>query len=864
MTSSKCFWVFGMFVVLAGCPEDGDFRIDLDEGAGSVEAAASLTVAVRVTPVASFTGEVRLAVDDLPVSVTAQFAPESIVGSGTSTLTLTTAAGAAASTQPLVIRGTSGGVTHETPFQLTVKAAGNGAAFSVDVDPGQAFLVPGDDATSTVTVTPRNGFTGNVNLSAAGLPDGVVATFAPVVATVAGEPVSVMLRLRADVTAALTTGPVAALVAANAGGATQVVPLSISIIDASDPDARRVATLAAVEDEARRVAAQQQSTIDQLTAIAAFMASRSDYVATDVDAETLSATGVFRDGRLHVISLNYMPPPPAHAGVRTALAAGAGAEIPRSPHARLFHAFGTSFPTQSSIDNAKLYLHGRGWQIRPGQEGDARVSKLREMSGDGFFYINTHAGRISAGVDLLREPDGKLYSLGSSTPAHTPLEKNPEFADDLAAHRLVYFTAPTGNTIIHNGNPVTEVDTRYGITRYFVEKYWRFADNAVVMVNACFSSRNDEFIFTILQKGAGVYLGWSDTITPAVVNSSLEYFTDRSVGANTYQPEHPFQRPFSYDLVLADMAAKGLDTDPSSGAKLRARARQVAPPALAPSIRTLVVSEFDGEIKLLGGFGSVQGKVTVGEAPVAIKSWSPDTIVCDLPLTGAGSSGDVQVEIDGVRSNRRQLTEWKMSLHYKWTDALGAPHLLFDGTATLRWRADVGAVRDKPGVAPADVVRTMTTTRESSLPLTGSGSTGGDCPATLSGTGTFKSPNQQPRPPLVMVGLLKPDTSALTGALGLEFGAMEPPFWLEGSAMCGGRSRVAAVFGLLEGQESFAHTQEEGSQEFLFPALKLQFTSAFVLKRRDYRAPELPGALHVTWSDVMPASPPRDDIESGK
>src|SRR5262249_34931404 len=54
-----------------------------------------------------------------------------------------------------------------------------GPDFSLGASPNSVSVAQGGQNTSTITVTPSNGFNGSVNLSASGLPNGVTAGFAP-------------------------------------------------------------------------------------------------------------------------------------------------------------------------------------------------------------------------------------------------------------------------------------------------------------------------------------------------------------------------------------------------------------------------------------------------------------------------------------------------------------------------------------------------------------------------------------------------------------------------------------------------------------------------------------------------------------
>jgi len=55
----------------------------------------------------------------------------------------------------------------------------SGPNFILGAAPNSLTIVQGNNGTSTITVTPLNGFSGNVNLSASGLPSGVTAGFSP-------------------------------------------------------------------------------------------------------------------------------------------------------------------------------------------------------------------------------------------------------------------------------------------------------------------------------------------------------------------------------------------------------------------------------------------------------------------------------------------------------------------------------------------------------------------------------------------------------------------------------------------------------------------------------------------------------------
>jgi hypothetical protein len=148
------------------------FTLSSSPGTLDLIQGSSGTSTVTVVPVNGFTGSVTLAASGLPSGVTAQFGTNPATGSSVVTL----AAGGSATTgaATVTITGTSGSLTATTTIALTVSAA---PSFTVAASPATLALVQGVSGTSTVTVTPVNGFASSVTLAASGLPSGVTAQF---------------------------------------------------------------------------------------------------------------------------------------------------------------------------------------------------------------------------------------------------------------------------------------------------------------------------------------------------------------------------------------------------------------------------------------------------------------------------------------------------------------------------------------------------------------------------------------------------------------------------------------------------------------------------------------------------------------
>ncbi len=241
------------------------------------------------------------------------------------------------------------------------------------------------------------------------------------------------------------------------------------------------------------------------------------------------------------------------------------------------------------------------------------------------------------------------------------------------------------------------------------------------------------------------------------------------------------------------------------------------------------------ELTLVGEFGTQQGKVTVGGTELAVKSWSASTIVATLPRSGAGSVGDVIVEVRGAKSNARQLTAWSLPLRYTWFSAYDGPGLQFDGSGTVRFRADVGGYRTTPGEAPKYRLRGGAPTKDSSLTVTASGShTDGDCTQTLSGTGTFVSPAALGGVPgTVLASAFSLAGETKLGALGLGFGAIAIPFQMTFTGKgCSGSYPAAPTMGLLDGPTDFPAEQTDNPQTFPLPGIHFVLNRGSAFRRR--------------------------------
>jgi hypothetical protein len=182
----------------------------------SVAQGASGSSTMTVTPSNGFTGTVTYSASGLPSGVTSSFSGNTLTLTASSTATTggpTTA----------TITGMSGSLSHTTTVGVTVTAAVVPPNFSLSAVPSSVSIIQGASGSSTMTVTPSNGFTGTVTYSASGLPSGVTASFS-----------SNTLTLTASSTAT-TGGPTTVTITGMSGSLSHTTTVGVTVAAAVVP-----------------------------------------------------------------------------------------------------------------------------------------------------------------------------------------------------------------------------------------------------------------------------------------------------------------------------------------------------------------------------------------------------------------------------------------------------------------------------------------------------------------------------------------------------------------------------------------------------------------------------------------------------
>jgi len=209
-----------------------DFIISINPTNLTVQQGSSGTTTLSITPQNGFTGTVSLSLvagqDQVPQGLT--LSPNGVQVSGTNpvnqTLSFSAQSTTPTGTYRLKVRATSGSLTREVGLTVVVTATPPPPNFTISLNPANLTVQQGSSGTTTLTVTPQNGFTGAVGLSLVGAPSGV--TLSPANVTVSGSsPVNQTLTV--NVGSGVAPGTYSLQVRATSGSLTKTTGLSLTV-----------------------------------------------------------------------------------------------------------------------------------------------------------------------------------------------------------------------------------------------------------------------------------------------------------------------------------------------------------------------------------------------------------------------------------------------------------------------------------------------------------------------------------------------------------------------------------------------------------------------------------------------------------
>jgi|HubBroStandDraft_4_1064222.scaffolds.fasta_scaffold05635_3 subtilase family serine protease len=114
------------------------------------------------------------------------------------------------------------GIGSVNAYNLVNAWPGGAPNFSLSANPSSVVITQGSSATSTITITPVNGFSGSVTLSASGLPSGVTAAFNP-------NPTTSVSTLTLTASSTAATGTVTVTITGTSGSLTNSTTISLTV-----------------------------------------------------------------------------------------------------------------------------------------------------------------------------------------------------------------------------------------------------------------------------------------------------------------------------------------------------------------------------------------------------------------------------------------------------------------------------------------------------------------------------------------------------------------------------------------------------------------------------------------------------------
>jgi kumamolisin len=215
--------------LLGTAPAPG-FSLSASPASVSVVQGNSGNSTITSAVTGGFNSAISLSATGQPTGVTVGFNPASIIGAGTSTMTMTVASSTAPGTYAITVTGSSGSIMATTTVSLTVTSTGGGGSgnFTVKASPSLHAVIAGGSAAYTVTTTISGGFDSAITLSASGGGAGTTLTFSPNPIAAPGSGTS---TLTAHTSLIAKTGFYTITITAKGGGQTHTTKVTLGILN---------------------------------------------------------------------------------------------------------------------------------------------------------------------------------------------------------------------------------------------------------------------------------------------------------------------------------------------------------------------------------------------------------------------------------------------------------------------------------------------------------------------------------------------------------------------------------------------------------------------------------------------------------
>jgi len=209
-----------------------DFTVSVNPDRLDVIQGRSGTTTLTITPVNGFRGTVSLSVLDPPDGITVSFNPSSlnVPGQTKSAVTVEVGTSVRQGTYTLTFQASSGSIQRTATLNLTVQAPPD---FTVSLDPDRLEVIQGNSGTTTLIITPRNGFRGTVSLSVLDPPDGITVRFNPSSLNVPDKTES---TVTVEVNTSVRPGTYNLTFKASSGSIQRTATLNLTVLSKDPPD----------------------------------------------------------------------------------------------------------------------------------------------------------------------------------------------------------------------------------------------------------------------------------------------------------------------------------------------------------------------------------------------------------------------------------------------------------------------------------------------------------------------------------------------------------------------------------------------------------------------------------------------------
>jgi len=204
--------------------ECGDFEVKAAPPQRTIDQGDSTHYTVTIKALNGFSEDVNLSVVGLPSGASGVFQPNPLPITGEAKLDITTTPDVPVGIYTLTITGTAGELSHTAEVILEIKEKPPEPDFTIEADPAEQTVYPGESASYNIKVTAFNGFSQPVELYVEPLPDGVTADFNPRIFKPTKESI---LTLATSGSASL--GTYTLTVAARGGGIKRIVKITLTV-----------------------------------------------------------------------------------------------------------------------------------------------------------------------------------------------------------------------------------------------------------------------------------------------------------------------------------------------------------------------------------------------------------------------------------------------------------------------------------------------------------------------------------------------------------------------------------------------------------------------------------------------------------